>query len=592
MFVASPFCRGWFNDCCRDQLPFNNEDEGSVVDKRPASAIQSSELSRLILCIAEYASKSLTHRPVRSCGHPTTVSLLQELIPTLGIAVSLRTMTMAETPLDQLLQDYDEQQYVQSRREVLQASNNSNLQRLPRVASEPVKKMTVAAPRNHATQNAGWPGIDSGDRRWKEELEAIEDAREEWALVNASLLSSLDISNRRLSSAQIDSLAAIRSAVNIAASSSEEEFKACRCVPDSTACRDCLKAARRCYVLRYLEQQGFDAAICHTQWDHSKGVPAGEHTFIEVLQSPTTPGAADGQSQAHSRVIVDLDFREQFAMVHPVDEYQALWLSLPERLVAPEETLQRLLVPVLAGMRLCAFQQEMSLPPWRRSKFIRSKWFGSALRVSARSQQHLPCAALLCPLHRSAAGKEWPKDAARITPKHAGDSEPASPFASTGTRSASSAAGSGSASAALVAGHMVQLQAASHGCCCSGRTPHSDPRHPSAQVWPENWTPCSACSSSHSADARRAGRVLLGAIEKGIQEARGSERQALVDAALLTMLVTSVTRDLPPVKTAFNSLPAASSNDFLFAQPVVARRRPHQRSALTLLVRADSVPVV
>eukprot|EP00850_Spirogloea_muscicola_P026318 SM006675S20127 [mRNA] locus=s6675:71:807:+ [translate_table: standard] len=42
-------------------------------------------------------------------------------------------------------------------------------------------------------------------------------------------------------------------------------------------------AGLRRAVMGHLRGLGYDAAICHTQWDHSKGFPGGEYEYIVVL---------------------------------------------------------------------------------------------------------------------------------------------------------------------------------------------------------------------------------------------------------------------------------------------------------------------
>eukprot|EP00850_Spirogloea_muscicola_P016888 SM000141S00832 [mRNA] locus=s141:75801:77285:+ [translate_table: standard] len=118
-------------------------------------------------------------------------------------------------------------------------------------------------------------------------------------------------------------------------------------------------------VMGHLRGLGYDAAICRTQWDHSKGFPGGEYEYIVVLGD---------EAPARDRLLVDLDFRAQFDIARPTRPYAAALAALPALFVGRPERLQRLVDLMSDSARRSLRRRGMHLPPWRRPEYMRAKW--------------------------------------------------------------------------------------------------------------------------------------------------------------------------------------------------------------------------
>lgn len=127
-------------------------------------------------------------------------------------------------------------------------------------------------------------------------------------------------------------------------------------------------------VMSFLREKGHNAAICKTRWDSSGGVTAGNYEFIDVVQS--------GPSSWHKRYFVDLDFAAQFEIARPTSEYtEFLSYYVPRVFVGTEDELKRT-VRVLCGVaKRCFGKRGLSVPPWRKNRYMQNKWFGSYKRT-------------------------------------------------------------------------------------------------------------------------------------------------------------------------------------------------------------------
>ncbi|TKY68709.1 hypothetical protein E2542_SST04969 [Spatholobus suberectus] len=133
-------------------------------------------------------------------------------------------------------------------------------------------------------------------------------------------------------------------------------------------------SAYRRNVMSFLREKGHNAAICKTRWDSSGGVTAGNYEFIDVVQS--------GQSTWHQRYFVDLDFAGQFEIARPTSEYSEFLSYVPRIFVGTEEELKRT-VRVLCGVaKRCFRYRGLTVPPWRKNRYIQNKWFGPYRRTA------------------------------------------------------------------------------------------------------------------------------------------------------------------------------------------------------------------
>ncbi|KAL2319326.1 hypothetical protein Fmac_028295 [Flemingia macrophylla] len=126
-------------------------------------------------------------------------------------------------------------------------------------------------------------------------------------------------------------------------------------------------------VMSFLREKGHNAAICKTRWDSnsSRGITAGNYEFIDAVQSgPST------------RYFVDLDFVGQFEIARPTSEYSEFLSYVPRIFVGTEEELKRT-VRVLCGVvKRCFGETGLTVPPWRKNRYVQNKWFGPYRRTA------------------------------------------------------------------------------------------------------------------------------------------------------------------------------------------------------------------
>lgn len=72
--------------------------------------------------------------------------------------------------------------------------------------------------------------------------------------------------------------------------------------------------------------------------------------------------------------IVDPSFRDNFLLHEPTRRYAALLETLPDVLVAPHSTLECIIRFMALELSHSFTARGISLPPWRRSKSLLSKW--------------------------------------------------------------------------------------------------------------------------------------------------------------------------------------------------------------------------
>lgn len=106
-------------------------------------------------------------------------------------------------------------------------------------------------------------------------------------------------------------------------------------------------------------------------------------------------------------VIVDLHFREQFAMALPTGRYRAA-LSITEKFVGSTDRLKALVDFLCKEMAAAFSLRGLTLPPWRRKLAVLSKW----LPARARTVRVLPGLSATPPT--AAAGAQPPATSAAL----------------------------------------------------------------------------------------------------------------------------------------------------------------------------------
>lgn len=75
------------------------------------------------------------------------------------------------------------------------------------------------------------------------------------------------------------------------------------------------------------------------------------------------------------RVIVDVDFRSQFEVARPTKAYKELISNLPSVFVGTEEKLNKIITMLGPACKKSLKEKGLSIPPWRRTSYMQSKWF-------------------------------------------------------------------------------------------------------------------------------------------------------------------------------------------------------------------------
>ncbi|CAL4993254.1 unnamed protein product [Urochloa decumbens] len=135
------------------------------------------------------------------------------------------------------------------------------------------------------------------------------------------------------------------------------------------------RSAFRRAVMSRLRERGHDAGLCKARWDRSGSIAAGSYEYIDVVV------VVSATTTTTERFIVDVVFAAEFEVARPTAEFEAVRAALPEVLVAPAEDARRLVKAAAAAARGSLKSQSLSVPPWRKRRFMMAKWFGSYRRT-------------------------------------------------------------------------------------------------------------------------------------------------------------------------------------------------------------------
>ncbi len=83
------------------------------------------------------------------------------------------------------------------------------------------------------------------------------------------------------------------------------------------------------------------------------------------------------------RVVVELNFRAEFEVARASAEYRALVTALPEVFVGRADRLRAVVKAMCAAAKQCMKENNMHMGPWRKHKYMQSKWLGTPERVAA-----------------------------------------------------------------------------------------------------------------------------------------------------------------------------------------------------------------
>lgn len=126
-------------------------------------------------------------------------------------------------------------------------------------------------------------------------------------------------------------------------------------------------------VMAYLRELGHNAAICKTKWSSSGSLAAGNYEFIDVVQSVS--------SDCQNRYFIDLDFASEYEIARPTAEYTKLLQILPKIFVGKSEKLKKIVKVMSDSAKNSLKSRDLSLPPWRKNRYMQTKWFGPFRRT-------------------------------------------------------------------------------------------------------------------------------------------------------------------------------------------------------------------
>lgn len=128
-------------------------------------------------------------------------------------------------------------------------------------------------------------------------------------------------------------------------------------------------------VMKHLRQEGYNAAICKSRWNHGDGLPAGDYEYIDVIVD-------GGKNGKHDRFIVDIDFKSQFEIARASRQYSQLLDVLPRLYVGRAERLKQILKIMSNAAKRSLKDQGLHMPPWRKQRYMQAKWFSSYRRTT------------------------------------------------------------------------------------------------------------------------------------------------------------------------------------------------------------------
>ncbi|XP_073013649.1 uncharacterized protein [Typha latifolia] len=123
-------------------------------------------------------------------------------------------------------------------------------------------------------------------------------------------------------------------------------------------------------VMARLRERGYNAGVCKARWEGSKGMAEGNYEYIDVIEEVD-----------EKRYIVDVGFASEFEVARSTESYKSLAAAMPEVVVAQPEEVRRAVRIAADLARRSLRQQGLSVPPWRKRRFMIAKWLGPYRRT-------------------------------------------------------------------------------------------------------------------------------------------------------------------------------------------------------------------
>ncbi|KAJ7559342.1 hypothetical protein O6H91_04G080600 [Diphasiastrum complanatum] len=149
------------------------------------------------------------------------------------------------------------------------------------------------------------------------------------------------------------------------------------CEAEGAECtKGCLKRA----LVKKLREGGYNAAICKSKSDHHGCFPGGSYQYIDVLLGDPL--------NKERRLLVDTEFRCQFEIARPTQQYESILQELPLIFVGKPERLQQIVNLMSEAVRASLRKRRMPLPPWRKAEYMRAKWLSPYKRTTNSVYNH------------------------------------------------------------------------------------------------------------------------------------------------------------------------------------------------------------
>lgn len=97
-------------------------------------------------------------------------------------------------------------------------------------------------------------------------------------------------------------------------------------------------------------------------------VLTGEYEYVDVM--------IEGE-----RLIVDIDFRSEFAIARPTKAYKLILQTLPNIFIGKSDRLERIIGIVADAAKQSLKKKGMPVPPWRKPGYVKSKWLSPSTRI-------------------------------------------------------------------------------------------------------------------------------------------------------------------------------------------------------------------
>ncbi|KAI3772843.1 hypothetical protein L6452_04037 [Arctium lappa] len=123
-------------------------------------------------------------------------------------------------------------------------------------------------------------------------------------------------------------------------------------------------------VMLFLQNLGYNAAICKTKWESCGGLTAGNYEFIDVLRS-----------DSGVRYFIDLNFSGEFEIARQTNQFRRFSQKLPVVFVGTSADLKMIVKFMSDEIRRSLKSRGLLLPPWRKNRFMQNKWFGPYRRT-------------------------------------------------------------------------------------------------------------------------------------------------------------------------------------------------------------------